>query len=101
LANQVRALFEGREPSRVVETRVDYGKSPFASDPKIMGGQTVFAGTRVPLRTVLASLAEGDTFEEILGAFPSLRLEHLVAAVQFAARSALEDQPVRAVPKLS
>lgn len=100
-ANQVRALFQGTSTPRVAEASVDYGYSPFVSDPKIMGGETVFAGTRVPLRTVLASLAEGDPFEEILRAFPSLKREHVLAAVQFAAQSSLEDQPIRSVPKLS
>jgi uncharacterized protein (DUF433 family) len=33
----------------------------FERNPKICGGQPVFRGTRVPLRTVLASLAEGDS----------------------------------------
>lgn len=67
-------------------------------DPQVSGGQIVFKGTRVPLRTVLASLADGDTFDELLRAFPSLTAEHLQAAVAFAAASALEDQPVPPVP---
>lgn len=71
------------------------------SDPKVSGGQTVMKGTRVPLRTVLASLAEGDSFERLLQAFPTLTREHLQAAVAFAAASALEDQPVPAVPHVS
>ena len=41
-------------------------------DPKICGGVPVVRGTRVPVRTVLASFAEGSTVEEILDAFPSL-----------------------------
>jgi len=41
-------------------------------DPKICAGEPVFRGTRVTLRTVLASLAEGESVEEILDAFPSL-----------------------------
>jgi len=57
-------------------------------DPKICGGQPVFRGTRVPLRTVLASLAEGDSPEVILSAFPTLRPEDLRAAIAFAAASA-------------
>ena len=68
------------------------------SDPQVSGGQLVLRGTRVPLRTVLASPAEGDTFEDLLKAFPSLKPEHLQAAMAFAATSALEDQPVPAVP---
>jgi uncharacterized protein (DUF433 family) len=66
----------------------------------VVGGQTVFTGTRVALKTILASLAEGDTVAELLVAFPSLTEEHLWAAVAFAAESALEDQPLAGVPQI-
>jgi uncharacterized protein (DUF433 family) len=72
----------------------------FERNPKICGGQPVFRGTRVPLRTVLASLAEGDTFEQVLKSFPTLTPEHLRAAVAFAASSAQEDLPVPGAPPL-
>jgi uncharacterized protein (DUF433 family) len=68
-------------------------------DPKICGGQPVFKGTRVTLRTVLASLAVGDTAEDILAAFPSLTQEDIQAAIAFAAASAEEDLPVPEVPR--
>lgn len=67
-------------------------------DPKICGGQPVFRGTRVTLRTVLASLADGDSPEEILADFPSLSAEDIRAAIAFAAASAEEDMPVPAAP---
>jgi uncharacterized protein (DUF433 family) len=70
----------------------------FERNPKIAGGQPVLRGTRVPLRTVLASLAEGATFEEILQNFPTLTAEHLRAAVAFAASAAQEDLPVPNAP---
>jgi uncharacterized protein (DUF433 family) len=57
-------------------------------DPQICGGQPVFKGTRVTLRTVLASLADGDSVEEILADFPSLTSENVQAAIAFAAASA-------------
>lgn len=60
----------------------------------------MFKGTRVLLRTVLASLAEGDREEDLLEAFPTLTVDHIRAAVAFAANSALEDQPVPAVPQV-
>lgn len=41
-------------------------------DPHICGGSPIFRGTRVPLRTILASLAEGDDEASILKAFPTL-----------------------------
>ena len=69
-------------------------------DPKICGGQPVFKGTRVTLRTVLASLAEGDSPETILTAFPTLSPEDVRAAIAFAAASAEEDLPVPAAPRL-
>jgi len=54
-------------------------------DAMICGGQPVFKGTRITLRTVLASLAAGDTSAEILGDFPSLKPEDIQAAIAFAA----------------
>jgi len=69
-------------------------------DPQVCGGQPVFKGTRVPLRTVLASLAEGDTIEQILVDFPTLTVDDVRAAIAFAAASAQEDLPVPAVPPI-
>jgi len=50
-------------------------------DPRIVGGGAVFKGTRVSLRTVLASLAEGATTSEILADFPSLQPEGIRDAI--------------------
>ncbi len=69
-------------------------------DPQICGGEPVFKGTRVTLRTVLASLAAGDTPETILVDFPSLKAEDVQAAIAFAAASAEEDLPVSAIPQI-
>ncbi len=69
-------------------------------DPKVSGGEPVFKGTRVTLRTVLASLADGDSAEAILASFPSLSLEDVRAAIAFAAASAEEDLPVPATPRI-
>jgi len=49
--------------------------------PEICNGEPVFKGTRVTLRTVLASLADGDTVEKILADFPSLTAEDVQAAI--------------------
>jgi uncharacterized protein (DUF433 family) len=69
-------------------------------DPNICGGEPVFKGTRVLLRTVLASLAAGDSEQEILSDFPSLTPEDLRAAISFAAASAEEDLPIHAAPDI-
>ncbi|MGH9796362.1 MAG: DUF433 domain-containing protein [Candidatus Acidiferrales bacterium] len=52
------------------------------------------------MRTVLASLAAGDSPAEILASFPTLTTEDIQAAVAFAAASAEEDLPVPAVPPI-
>jgi uncharacterized protein (DUF433 family) len=67
-------------------------------DREVCGGEAVFKGTRVTLRTVLASLAAGDSADEILTDFPSLKAEDVQAAITFAAASAEEDLPVSAIP---
>ena len=69
-------------------------------DPAICGGEPVIAGTRVTLRTVLASLAEGAGAEEILADFPTLTAEDVRAVVAFAAASTEEDMPIPSVPVL-
>jgi uncharacterized protein (DUF433 family) len=69
-------------------------------DKAICGGEPVFKGTRVTLRTVLASLANGDSIEHLLADFPSLTSEDVRAAIAFAAASAEEDLPVPAVPNI-
>lgn len=69
-----------------------------ARDPQVVGGEPVFKGTRVTLRTVLASLAEGATTAEILADFPTLREEDVRAAIAFAAASAQEDLPLAELP---
>jgi uncharacterized protein (DUF433 family) len=65
-------------------------------DPRVAGGDAVIKGTRVTLRTVLASLAEGATIEQILEDFPTLAADDVRAAIAFAAASAQEDLPVPA-----
>ena len=42
-------------------------------NPHVAGGEAVVKGTRVPIGTVPASLAEGVTVDEILKDFPTLR----------------------------
>src|SRR3989442_3952761 len=67
-------------------------------DPQTAGGEPVFKGTRVTLKTVLASLAEGATTAEILADFPTLSEEDVRAAIVFAAASAQEDLPLAEPP---
>lgn len=68
--------------------------------PQTVGGDAVFKGTRVTLRTVLASLAEGASVSEILADFPTLCEQDVRAAIAFAAASAQEDLPVAELPAI-
>jgi len=72
----------------------------FARDPGICGGVTVIRGTRVTVRTVLASLAEGASIDEIVADFPTLNPDSVRAVIAFAASSASDDLPLAAVPAI-
>jgi uncharacterized protein (DUF433 family) len=69
-------------------------------DPAISGGEAIFRGTRVTLRTVLASLADGDSIEQILKSFPSLNEEQVRAVIAYAAASVQEDLPLPELPSI-
>jgi uncharacterized protein (DUF433 family) len=55
-----------------------------SSDPDVQGGAVVFAGTRVPLKNLIDYLEAGDSLEEFLDDFPSVKREQAVAALEFA-----------------
>lgn len=55
-----------------------------SSDPDVQGGAVVFAGTRVPLKNLIDYLEAGDSLEEFLDDFPSVRREQAVAALELA-----------------
>ena len=52
------------------------------SDPDIMGGTPVFFGTRVPMKTLLDYLEAGDSLDEFLDHFPSVKREQAIAAIE-------------------
>ena len=70
-------------------------------DPKVCNGEPVVKGTRVTIRTILASLAEGMGAEEVLKDFPTVSEEGLRAVIAFAAASAGEDLPIPSIPSIS
>ena len=69
----------------------------FVRDPATCGGETVFRGTRVLLRAVLADLADGASTQDVVKDFPSLTEEQVRAAIAFAAAAARDDMPVPAI----
>jgi len=61
------------------------------SDPAVMMGKPVIAGTRITVELVLEKLAAGETIEQILGAHPRLTHEAVHAALAFAAEALRAD----------
>ena len=59
-------------------------ESVIRSDPEILGGTPVFAGTRVPVKNLLDYLAAGDSLETFLDHFPSVTRAQAVAALAVA-----------------
>jgi uncharacterized protein (DUF433 family) len=60
------------------------------SDPEIMGGEPVFVGTRVPVKTLFDHLAAGDPLEVFLGDFPSVSREQSEECIRRAEQLLLE-----------
>ena len=59
-------------------------------DPQVLHGTPCFKGTRVAVSIVLDNLAAGETEKRILDQYPTLRPEHLRAAIAYAADLARE-----------
>jgi uncharacterized protein (DUF433 family) len=70
----------------------------FERSPAVCGGEWVIKGTRVPVRTLLASLAEGASIEEIVADFPTVGVDDVRAVIAFAAAAVQEDLPVAGMP---
>lgn len=65
-------------------------KQYITSDPGILHGTVCLSGTRVPVSVVLDNLAANETPERILQQYPSLKPEHISAAIAYAADLARE-----------
>lgn len=61
------------------------------SNPKVMLGKPVVAGTRITVELILEKLAAGETLEDLLEAHPGLTPQDVRAALAFAARALRAD----------
>lgn len=57
-------------------------ESVIVQDAEIHGGDPVFRGTRVPFQILLDYLEGGDTLDEFLERYPSVRRENAIAALE-------------------
>jgi uncharacterized protein (DUF433 family) len=65
------------------------------TNPERLGGTPVFAGTRVPVQTLMDYLEGGDSLDDFLMDFPSVTREHAIAVLEVA-KSALLAKAVAA-----
>jgi uncharacterized protein (DUF433 family) len=64
-------------------------------DPETMGGTPVFAGTRVPVQTLIDYLSGGESLDDFLDGFPSVSREQAEAFLHIALNSALAEDDAR------
>ena len=64
--------------------------SAYHSDPEILGGTPVFKGTRVPVKSLFDHLEAGDSIDEFLEGFPSVRREQVIAVLEESRQQLLE-----------
>jgi uncharacterized protein (DUF433 family) len=67
----------------------DVSQSVVKIDPEIMSGEPCFAGTRVPIQTLIDYLEAGDSIEEFLEGFPTVSREQVVAFLEEAKKHML------------
>lgn len=66
-------------------------RSELVRDPQVCHGQLCAKGTRVLVTNILDSVAEGASRDEILRSYPTLRPEHIDAALAYAAELVREE----------
>ena len=61
------------------------------SDPRVMMGKPVVAGTRITVELILEKLGAGETVDQLIEAHPRLTRQAIQAALQFAAEALRAD----------
>ena len=57
-------------------------KGVIHADPEILDGTAVFVGTRVPVQSLFDHLEAGDSIDDFLEGFPSVRREQIIAVLE-------------------
>lgn len=61
-------------------------------NPNVMLGKPVIEGTRITVELILEKLAAGETIEQIIGSYPVLTKDSILAAINFARESLKTDR---------
>ena len=60
----------------------DPKKPLITTSPDVLGGTPVFAGTRVPVQTLIDYLEGGETIDDFLEGFPTVTREQVIAFLE-------------------
>ena len=60
-----------------------------SQDPEVLGGEPVFAGTRVPVKSLFDHLEAGDSIDYFLDGFPTVKREQVIALLEEAREHAV------------
>ena len=63
----------------------DDTSSLITSDPEILGGKPVIAGTRISVQLILEKLGDGWSIQDLLEDYPHLKRDQIIAAIAYAA----------------
>ncbi|TMI04062.1 MAG: DUF433 domain-containing protein [Betaproteobacteria bacterium] len=58
------------------------GKRIVSQSPDVLGGTPVFAGTRIPIQTLIDYLEGGESIDEFLKGFPTVTREQVIAFLE-------------------
>ncbi len=72
------------------------GEDLILSSPDILRGTPVFAGTRVPIKNLIDYLKAGDSLDELLDGFPSVRRDDTVQVLELAKEALVSYATARA-----
>ena len=64
---------------------MNYG--PINIDPETMGGTPVFTGTRVPVQSLFDYIETGETLDEFLDNFPSVKKDLAIQVLEMASKT--------------
>ncbi|MBD0289171.1 MAG: DUF433 domain-containing protein [Flavisolibacter sp.] len=67
------------------------------SDPEVLGGTPVFAGTRVPVKNLFDYLGSGDSIEDFLQDFDYIPRQHAIAVLEFSEKLFTESRLYEAI----
>ena len=77
-------------PCSILKYHAMMNERIITSSPEVMGGTPVFAGTRVPVETMLDYIVGGESIDDFLDGFPTVTREQVVAFLEEAKKQIIK-----------